>query len=320
MNKFFLLMGLISISISGVYSQSQSETATIEFKKVDVLESKMAYWEKGAGDPILFLHGVPTNSLLWRNIAPQLDTLGRAISVDLIGYGKSEIPKTFDYSIQTQYEYLEAFIDSLQLKNITLVLHDFGSLLGLKYANEHPDNIKAIVLMESLYMPAEAWYNQLTFSSKAFFWIVKKPKRANNIFVKKSSIYSTMISTGTNRKLSDSEMSNYTDPYENEVGKRTMVLKGSPATQMNKGISKFEGDFPSVLNKTANDFTLISDSIPILLFYSNPGMINKSRAIEYAQKHFLNLKLVELPKGKHFFPEDFPNEISHEIAMWYKQI
>ncbi|MFT5819295.1 MAG: haloalkane dehalogenase [Crocinitomix sp.] len=313
-------MGLTSISFSGVYSQSQPEPRTIDFRTINVLESKMVYWEKGAGDPMIFLHGIPTNSLLWRNIAPNLDTLARVISVDLIGYGKSETPKIFDYSIQSQYEYIEAFIDSLQLKDITLVVHDFGSLLGLKYANEHPENIKAIVMMESLYMPAEIWCNQLTFSSKAFFWLVSKPKRANNIFVKKTSIYQTMISTGTNQKLSDADMSIYTDPYENEVGKRVMVLKGSPATQMNKGISKYEGDFPNVLNKTANDFALIADTIPILLFYSKPGMINKSPAIVYAQNHFSKMKLVELPKGKHFLPEDFPNEISQEISIWYNGI
>lgn len=320
MNNYLILTFYLLVSTTTLLAQFTSDSLDFQFKSTKVLNSEMVYWEKGSGSPILFLHGIPTNSLLWRNIAPNLDTLGRTISVDLIGYGKSGNPNDFDYSIQSQYDYLEGFIDSLKLTNITLVLHDFGSLLGLKYANKHADNIKSIVMMESLFMPSELWYNQLTFSSKTFFWMAKQPKVAKYLFMNNFSIYKTMVKQGTIRKLTDKEMYLYTDYYKNDSIRRKMVLKGSPAAQLNKGVSKVEGDFSDVMTTTAYKFLSTSKNFPILLFYSKPGMINKHAAIEYAEKNFINLKLVKLPKGKHFLPEDYPNEISQEISLWIKEL
>ena len=103
--------------------------------------SKMHYVDEGDGDPILFLHGNPTSSYLWRNIIPYATPHGRVIAVDLIGMGKSDKPD-IDYRFTTHAEYLEAFIDALELTNITLVIHDWGSALGMDFARRNPDRVK----------------------------------------------------------------------------------------------------------------------------------------------------------------------------------
>ncbi len=109
----------------------------------------MHYIEEGAGDPILFLHGNPSN-YIWRNIIPYLKEKGRCIAPDMIGMGKSDKPD-ISYGFFDSFRYLVAFINKLDLKNITLVLHDWGSVHGFHYANLNRENIKGIAFMESLY-------------------------------------------------------------------------------------------------------------------------------------------------------------------------
>lgn len=121
-----------------------------ESKYLEVKGSKMHYIDEGRGDPILFLHGNPASSYIWRNIIPYTTKDARAIAVDLIGFGKSGKPN-IDYGFSDQYEYLEAFIKKLDLKNITLVVQDWGSGLGFHYANKHRENIKGIVFMEAMF-------------------------------------------------------------------------------------------------------------------------------------------------------------------------
>ena len=143
---------------------------------IEVLGSRMHYVDKGDGDPILFLHGQPTSSYLWRNVMPHVESQGRVIAPDNIGFGKSDQPD-LDYVFSDHYRYIEGFIEALNLNNITLVVHDWGSGLGLHYAQQHPDNIKAIVLMESIVgpmMPAES-YEALPKQLADFFRMVRDP-------------------------------------------------------------------------------------------------------------------------------------------------
>ena len=107
---------------------------------VRVAGSQMHYLYSGIGDPILFVHGVPTSSYIWRNIMPSVVDQGYCCAVDLIGMGKSDKPD-IDYTITDHVRYLQGFIEALDLENITLVLHGWGSVAGLHYAAHNPDNI-----------------------------------------------------------------------------------------------------------------------------------------------------------------------------------
>ena len=142
-----------------------------EKKYIEVLGKKMAYIDHGEGDSIVFLHGNPASSFLWRNITPYLEGMGRIIVPDLIGMGDSEKLEGTDnpdYKYHGQYKYLSTLLNSLDLGNqINLVIHDWGSAMGFQYARENSDLIKSISFMEAIVMP-------LTWDQ----W----PENARNIF------------------------------------------------------------------------------------------------------------------------------------------
>jgi haloalkane dehalogenase len=116
---------------------------------LEVKGSKIHYIEEGEGDPILFLPGNPMLNYLWRNIIPYMTSQGRCIDPDLIGMGKSDKPD-IDYGFQDSFEYLDAFIKKLDLRNVTLVLHDWGSGMGFHYANLNRDNVKTYHITNSV--------------------------------------------------------------------------------------------------------------------------------------------------------------------------
>lgn len=286
-------------------------------KRIQVSDIQMNYYEQGEGEPILFLHGIPTNSYLWRNIIPQVSVKGRAIAVDLAGYGKSDVPLDNDYSIASQYSYLKGFIDALQLKNIMLVVNDLGSLLGLKYAVENPDNVKGIVLIEAAFMPTEEWYKQLTAMQKMMFWMMQNKKLAEKMIVDMNIIPGMMMKMATNKKLSTTEKQSYTEPYKNDIERRKVILYGpGPATFPPKGKTLQRGDFADELDKISSGLKIMSGQKPYLLLYASPGMITRKKAVQYAVDNFKNLTPVYIGKGKHFLPEDQPLAISKAIVDW----
>ena len=138
----------------------ESQTISADFPYtsyyVDVKGARIHYVEEGSGDPILFLHGNPTSSYLWRNIMPHVQGHGRCIAMDLIGMGKSDKPD-IGYSFFDHSKYVEDFIEQLGLQNITLVIHDWGSALGFHYAMRNERNVKGLAFMEAIVLPIPSW-------------------------------------------------------------------------------------------------------------------------------------------------------------------
>ncbi len=145
--------------------QRSTMTSPIGWQKshADVLGSRMAYVERGSGRPIVFLHGNPTSSYLWRNIVPHVMDLGRCIAPDLIGMGDSDkLPagEADRYTLAGHQRYLDAFLDTLECRDhVTLVVHDWGSALGFDWARRHPEAVRGIAYMESIVRPMsmEEW-------------------------------------------------------------------------------------------------------------------------------------------------------------------
>ena len=125
---------------------------------VEVLGSRMHYVEEGVGAPMLFLHGNPTWSYLWRNVIPHVSPHARCIAPDLIGMGHSDKP-AIEYRLVDHIRYLEGFIDALALRDLTLVVHDWGSALGFDYAFRHQERVRAIAFMEAITRPS-TWREQ----------------------------------------------------------------------------------------------------------------------------------------------------------------
>lgn len=307
----------------GANAQNPETNISSEFtftqKKIKINDIQMNYYEKGKGDPILYLHGIPVNSYLWRNIIPITSPIGRSIAVDLAGYGQSDLPTNSNYTIQNQYNYLKGFIDSLKLDKITLVVNDLGSLLGLKFAVENPERIQRIVFIEAAFMPTKQWYKQLIFKQKMMFWMMRNKSIANNMIVKNNKIPKMMVEQMVVRELSEEEKKYYLEPYDN-IERRKVMLEGpGPATFPKKGISKQKGDFADELNKVASGLVQLNKSVPFLLFYATPGIITRKKALDYAKNKFKNLTLIYLGKGKHFLQEDHPNAIGNGIKEWIEK-
>jgi haloalkane dehalogenase len=282
-----------------------------ESKYLDVKDSKIHYIDEGEGDPIIFLHGNPMSNYLWRNIIPYLTEHGRCIAPDLIGMGKSGKPD-IDYGFQDGYDYLNAFIEKMNLKNVTLVLHDWGSGLGFHYANLHQDNIKAIAFMEAMYdapttfdMPASVRTALKLMRTPSIGWLMVQ---VANIFITK------MIPDMVLRKMTKKEMDYYAAPYPN-IKSRKPLLKWPMAVP-------FNGGEPAHVAKALGSWHkwLMASEIPKLFFYVTPGVAIKEKDVKMIKAGMKNLTSIDLGKGLHYVQEDYPHEIGQELAIWYDRI
>src|SRR5919106_286292 len=223
--------GSISTNTSDTNQTSQNNTslphqqnisAEFPFKSnyVEVLGSKMHYIDEGEGDPIFFIHGNPTSSYLWRNIIPFVEPHGRVIAVDLIGMGKSDKP-VIDYRFVDHANYLDGFIEKLGLRNITLVMHDWGSALGFHYAMRHESNIKGIAFMEAILMPIPNWGvfpNDMQQTFQAF----RTPNVGWDMIVNKHVFVEQILPGAVVRRLTEEEMNHYREPYKDPASRKPL--------------------------------------------------------------------------------------------------
>ena len=281
-----------------------------ESKYLNVKGSDMHYIDQGEGDPILFLHGNPTSNYLWRNVIPHLEGQGRLIAPDLIGMGKSDKPN-IDYTYDDHYAYLEAFIEKLGLKNITLVIHDWGSGLGFRYAHMHADHIKGIAFMEAIVKPMK--WSEMPADMRTPFKMMRMPYvgwfmiSVMNMFVNK------MIPDTIKRKLSEEEMAYYRAPY--------------PTVKSRKPVRVWPQQIP-IDGKPTRNHELIEgysqwlqhSNIPKLSLYSQPGAIINSKYVQWIIKSIPNTKMVDIGEGIHFVQEDNPHGIGKAISEWYAKL
>lgn len=178
---------------------------------VSVKGSNMHYYDLGSGDPILFLHGIPTNAYLWRHIIPALSAQARCIAPDLIGMGQSDKPD-IAYRIFDHIAYLDEFIDALKLKNITLVLHGWGSVAGFDYARRHEKNIKAIAFYESHVQPVTDW-SQLSLPVQQFATLLSRPGASYRAIIKQNYFIEKLLPRSAIQGLSPEVMTHYRTPF-----------------------------------------------------------------------------------------------------------
>ena len=281
-----------------------------ESKYLNVKGSNMHYIDEGEGDPILFLHGNPTSSYLWRNVIPHLEGQARLIAPDLIGMGKSDKPN-IDYTYDDHYAYLEAFIEKLGLKNVTLVIHDWGSALGFRYAHTHVDNIKGITFMEAIVKPMS--WSEMPADMRTPFKMMRTPYvgwfmiSVMNMFVNK------MIPDTIKRTLNAEEMAYYRAPY--------------PTIKSRKPVRVWPQQIP-IDGKPKRNQQLIESysqwlqdsNIPKLCLYSHPGAIINAEYVQWIEKRIPNTKMVDIGEGIHFVQEDNPHGIGKAISEWYGKI
>lgn len=287
-----------------------------ESKFVDVLDSTMHYIEAGEGDPILFIHGQPTFSYLWRNVIPFVAPHGRAIAVDLIGMGlsgKPDIPYRFaDHSV-----YLEAFIEALALQNITLVIHDWGGNLGMRYARRHPHNVRAVALMETqIFDPPDIPFPQFEDLGEfgELLAAIKTPGLGEELILEQNIFVEVVLPTGVGtRVLTEAEMAFYRAPYPTPesriptlVWPREFPIDGQPAD--------------TAIEIVRNARWLQRSPIPKLLFYAEPGILIPPAFADYLAHNVRNLETRFIGPGIHYLQEQNPRAIGLGLADWLRRI
>lgn len=275
---------------------------------VDVFGSKIHYIEEGEGDPILFLHGVPTSSYLWRNIVPHLSPLGRCIAPDLIGFGKSDKPD-IEYSINDHIKYIDQFIETLKLKNITLVLHDWGSIIGFDYAMRHENKIKGLAFYEAYVRPANEEDLSLPFQEQ--FSSLTEDETVGEILISGSHFIDKVLPPGMMRNLTEEELYYYREPF----------LK----TGAGKPLLKYLQELPHAHNETNNIIShyskkLQKSRIPKLMLYSLPGFITSIATVMWAKEHFPHLEINEVGEALHYAQESNPMLMGESISVWLQGI
>jgi len=285
-----------------------SASFPFESKYVDVLGSKMHYIEEGSGDPILFLHGQPTSSYLWRNVIPHVTDRGRCIAPDLIGFGKSDKPD-IEYRFFDHAKYVFGFIEALGLENITLVVHDWGAGLGLYYARQHPATIKAVAMMEPVIATIPGWDAFPPEMAEAFKGF-RSPETGWELLVNQNIFVEQVLPGAIVRDLTDEEMNVYREPFLDPAHRKPVYrwpnelpIAGEPA------------DTAEAVD--ANFAWLQQTDIPKLLFHATPGIIIPPDAVGMFTSALSNLTTIDVGDGIHYLQEDHPHEIGEGIATWY---
>ena len=281
-------------------------------KYIDVLGKQIAYVEMGEGDPIIFQHGNPTSSYLWRNILPQLQGLGRCIAMDLIGMGDSEKLEdegNMTYSYNTHKKYFDGFLDAIGVEsNATLVIHDWGSALGFDWANDYPEKVKAICYMEGIVQSME--WEDWNEDAKGIFQGFRSPA-GEEMILEKNLFIEAVLPGSILRKLSDAEMNEYRRPFNDKKSRR-------PTLDWPRQIP-LENDPPEIC-KIVDSYSqwMAKNNIPKLFINAEPGAILIGKQREFCRT-WKNQKEVTV-KGSHFIQEDSPNEIGNAIFDWLKGI
>ncbi|ASS67571.1 haloalkane dehalogenase [Paenibacillus sp. RU4T] len=290
----------------------RSPSFPYEKKRQRVLGLEMAYVDEGSGDPIVFLHGNPTSSYLWREILPYAQDFGRCLAPDLIGMGDSDkipLSGSSSYTFVENRRYLDAFLDQLGIrKRVTFVVHDWGSALGFDWAYRHPEAVKGIVYMEGIIKPRR--WSELPERGRAIFQALRSDK-GEQMVLEQNSFIETNLPIGILRKLTEEEMTEYRRPF-------LLPGEGRRPTLTWPRQLPFDGDPADVTDIVAayGEWMALS-SVPKLFVNCDPGTMPASH-VEFCRTWPMQTEITV--RGLHYPQEDSPHVIGEALAAWLKNL
>jgi haloalkane dehalogenase len=281
---------------------SISPTDAHRRQRMRVLDSEISYVDTGSGDPIVFLHGNPTSSYLWRNIIAYAEKCGRCLAPDLVGMGQSGKSPTHAYRFVDHVRYLDAWFDALQLnRSVILVLHDWGSALGFYRAFRHRSQIQAIVYMEAIVQPRR--WEDFPDGRDAMFRSLRSDQ-GEHLVLDENFFIEVVLPRSILRKLSDEEMAAYRAPFRDREARlptlfwpRELPIDGTPADVVK--IVEAYGEW------------LAASDLPKLFINADPGAQIVGRMRDFCRT-WPNQREVTVP-GSHFIQEDSPHQIGGAI-------
>lgn len=278
-------------------------------RRVRVAGTEISYAEVGEGDPIVFLHGNPTSSYLWRNIIPHVSDLGRCLAPDLVGMGRSGPSPTGTYRFADHAACLDTWFEALGLTdNVTLVLHDWGSALGFNRAARFPEQVRAIAYMEAIVQPRR--WSDFPDGRDQIFRALRSDK-GEQMVLDDNFFVETVLPKSVLRSLSEEEMAAYRQPFLLRETRRPTLewprqlpIDGGPA------------DVVAVVEQYSS--WLATSPVPKLFINAEPGALITGRARQYCRT-WPNQREVTV-KGSHYVQEDSPTEIGEALRAFLLEV
>ncbi len=297
--------------------QRPSTDFPYKYKFVEINGANIAYIDEGEGDPILFIHGAPEQVYIWRNVIPYLKPYGRIIAFDHIGHGLSDKPDV-KYEFPDYVKYTDAFIKKLNLKNITLVVHDWGSVIGMDYAARNPKNVRGVAMMEALMAPfypitnvKEALKRKGKAGAVHHYQLYKSPA-AQDLAINQNMFIEQVMQLHTHRELTQREMETYRDPFRKPEWRKPLFMWAREV-----GI---EGDVPHT-DKAMERYNkwLGEKTIPTMEVYGYPGEVTEEWDVQWRVQRWKNHETAFIGTALHFVQEDQPEQVGRAIADWYRR-
>jgi len=279
-------------------------------RSVPVLDSTMAYLEQGAGRPIVFLHGNPTSSYLWRNVIRHVSGLGRCLAPDLIGMGRSGKSPSGRYRFVDHARYLDAWFEAVGVsRDAVMVVHDWGSALGFHWARRHPDRVRGIVYMEAIVTPLE--WDDWPENARGIFQAMRSPA-GEALVLEKNVFVERILPASILRTLSPEEHDAYRRPFAEPGEARRPTLTWPREIPI-------AGEPPDVVEIVTQYGTWLAASpVPKLFVNAEPGSILVGRQREICRA-WPNQNEVTV-NGIHFVQEDSPDDIGRAVATFVRAL
>jgi len=299
---------LARLIVSKMMHPAISTEALSYRKRVPVFDTNMAYVDVGEGDPIVFLHGNPTPSYLWRNIIPHLLPFGRCLAPDYVGMGNSGVASDGAYRFVDHQRYLDAWFEALGLtKNVILVVHDWGSALGFAWAQRHPERIRALVYMEGIVRPFFSW-DEWPAATREFFKAQRTPA-GEDLILQKNLFIEYLLPL---RNISEDAMEVYRRHYRNPGPSRMPMLTWTRELP----IAGQPEDVTAIVDSYSR--WLAKSTIPKLFIDADPAGFLIGAQREFCRA-WPNQQSVTV-KGSHFVQEESPAEVGDATARFVAKV
>jgi haloalkane dehalogenase len=294
------------VDVTAASAQGRRGVTTIG--EVDVLGTTMRYVEAGRGAPVVFLHGNPTSSYLWRHVLPRLTgTDRRLIALDLIGMGGSGKPD-IGYHLGDHARYLTAALDRLDLDDIAFVAHDWGAALALEHLRRRPDRVRSVCVMECHVRPLAGWH-EFDAGGRDLFHRFRTPGTGERLVLEENFLIETLLPAAVRRPLTPAEHNVYRRPYLDPAARR-------PLLQWTREIP-IDGEPAGATDLLHAAWQHLSTAgRPTLLVRARPGAVVDDAAVAWCRRTVPGLEVAEIADAGHFVPEDQPERLAAILADW----
>ncbi len=276
---------------------------------VEVLDSTMFYTEVGAGVPLVFLHGNPTSSYLWRRVVAEIAGPGRRLAPDLIGMGDSGKP-AIAYRFADHARYLEAWFEALELDEVVLIGHDWGGALAFDWASRHPERTRGLAFMETIVRPMT--WGDLPEAARSLFTSLRTPGVGEGMVLDQNVFIERSLPATVATRLSEADLDAYRKPYPTRDSRlpllqwpRELPIEGEPADMVER-VEAYDA------------WLARSPEVPKLLlaFDPGPGTMIAEPLVDWCRANIAGLEIETLGRAGHHAPEDQPGAIAAAVVAW----